>query len=86
MQSLIIPFADINAVQDIINLLRRHKQAFEIKDIEPSLLDDPNIVWEFPEPDTQWEKLGVTTLTADWDSPEDDHWNDFYHETKPVAL
>ena len=55
MQSLIIPFVDIDTVQDIINLLRRHKQAFEIKDIEPSLLDDPNIVWEFSEPDTDWQ-------------------------------
>ena len=83
MQALIIPFTEADTdILAFINRLRRQKKAFDIQRLD---VDLSNIVWDFKEPDTDFEKLGTSVLAADWDSPEDAHWNAFYQETKPVA-
>ena len=83
MQTLILPFTEADTeIIKFINRLRRQKKAFEIQPLD---VDFSNSVWDFKEPDTDFEKLGTSVLAADWDSPEDDHWNAFYQETKPIA-
>ena len=72
MQTLILPFSETDTdILAFINRLRRQKKAFEIQNVEPTSLDDPNIVWAFPEPDLDFENLGLSSIADDWECPEE---------------
>lgn len=85
MKTLILPFSENDVdILNFINRLRLQKKTFRIE-TATNLGDEPNIIWEFPEPDHDWEKLGLSSFAEDWESDEDDHWNEFYEQTKPTT-
>ena len=76
MQTLTLSFSENDVdVLNIIHRLRQLKKTFHIEPVEPSTLDDSRIVWEFPEPDEDWEKSGLSALLRDddddWECPEE---------------
>jgi hypothetical protein len=85
MKTLILPFSDTDV--DILNFIQRlrsqHKR-FRIETEAP--FDDPHTIWAFPEPDTDWEKLGMLSNDEDWDSEDDTHWNELFEQTKPSLI
>ena len=71
MQTLILPFTEADTeIIKFINRLRRQKKTFDIQNVAPSI-DDPHIVWTFPEPDLDFENLGLSSIADDWDCPEE---------------
>lgn len=84
MKTLILPFSENDVdILNFINRLRLQKKSFRIETAK-YIDDDPNIVWAISEPDPDWEKLGLSSLAEDWDGEEDNHWNEFYEQTKPT--
>ena len=85
MQTLTLSFSENDVdVLNIIHRLRQLKKTFHIEPAEQGSLDDPRIVWEVPEPDEDWQKLGLSSWNDEW--AHDEEWNDFYQQTKPTAV
>ena len=83
MQNLILPFSENDVdILAFISRLRQLNKTFRIEPVEQSQLDDPRIVWEVPEPDEDWQKLGLSSWNDEW--THDEEWNDFYQQTKPT--
>ena len=62
-------------LQQVIEFVSNLKLPFrKVEPAEPSPLDDTSIVWEFPEPDEDWQKMGLSALLRDdddWECPEE---------------
>ena len=60
-------------LQMVLEYVATIKLPFHKKDSESNTpsLDDPHIVWAFPEPDLDFQNLGLSSIADDWACPEE---------------
>ena len=71
MQAVVLPYNKSKDLKILLDLARRLKIPFQIKDIDAEQLDDSNIIFEFQEPDEDWVNLGMSSIDDDWECPEE---------------
>lgn len=76
MKSIVIPFNDNTLFERISQLLHRLKVPFVIQEVPLSDINDPTIVWDWHDVQTEdFAKISEPAFIQDWLQPEDAIWD-----------
>lgn len=84
--TLIAQVDDVTKLESILALFKRLQIPF--KNMTADAVHDNDVLWNYPEPDLDWQAISVETLAkdSDWNSSFDDHWGELYNKTKNIQM